>query len=338
VAIGHAERVTRRAWIALFALASLWGASYLFIKVALDDGVAPATIVFLRVALAAALLIPFALHRGVLAPLRGRIAPVVVLALVQVVGPFLLITVGERDISSSLAGILVASAPIFTALLAIRLDQSERMRGLNLVGVGIGIVGVTLLLGLDTGGGGAALLGGLMVLLAGFGYAVGGFYLKKRLGDLPPLGVVTGTMSASALVLLPAIVVAPPTSPSTEAVGSLLALGLGGTGVAFIIFYTLITTVGPSRASIVAYVAPGFAVIYGVSLLDESFTLGTLAGLVLILAGSWLAGDGRLPGRSREADLPVGPGPGLGPLDEVEPLERGAEQPRDEPEPSVLRA
>jgi drug/metabolite transporter (DMT)-like permease len=289
--------VSRRSWILFALLSSFWGASYLFIKIGLRD-LSPPMIVFARTALAAMVLLPIAARLGVLRRVLKRPGAVVVLALVQVAGPFILITVGEQHIASSLTGILVASAPIFTALLAVWVDREERSHGLALAGVMIGMVGVGLLLGVDTGGGTAALLGGLMVVLAGFGYAVGGFYLKRRLSDLPPVGVGAGTMVVSALVTAPVgLASAPAAAPGAGPAAAIAALGVVGTGLSFWIFYTLISTVGPAKASLVAYVAPGFAVIYGVALLGERFTLATLAGLVLIVGGSWLAAEGRLPRR-----------------------------------------
>jgi drug/metabolite transporter (DMT)-like permease len=266
----------------------------MFIKIGLRDFSA-GMIVSGRTFLAAAVLLPVAARRGALGQLRGRFGPILVLAVVQVVAPFLLITVGEKHIPSAMAGILVAAAPIFTAILAIRFDQSERSTGWALVGVLIGIVGVVLLFGVDLSGDSLALLGGGMVLLAAFGYAVGAMYLKARLTGVQPAGIAAATMSVSAVLTLPVALADLPSSAGADSVLSLLALGAVGTGVAFLIFYTLITEVGPARASIVAYLAPGFAVGYGVAVLGESITAGTVVGLVLILAGSWLGAGGRLP-------------------------------------------
>jgi drug/metabolite transporter (DMT)-like permease len=276
------------------AAAALWGASYLFIKVALDD-ISEAGVVCLRTALGAAVLLVLGRRSGALASLRGHGRWIVVIALVQVVAPFLLITFGENHIDTQLAGILVASAPIFTALLAFRLDREELATGWRLVGVLVGIVGVGLLFGVDLTGDSAALLGGLMILLASFGYAIGPLQMKRRLQGVPPVATAAVTMTMAALVLTPAVpFVIPSHTPGLDTIGSLLLLGAAGTGFAFLVFYTLISEVGPGRATVVAYIAPGFSVVYGIVLLGERFTAGTAAGLVLILGGSWLAATGRI--------------------------------------------
>jgi drug/metabolite transporter (DMT)-like permease len=302
--------MSRRSWIMFLSLAALWGASYLFIKVALEDQLAPAFIVFARTALAALVLLPLAAHLGALVGLRERLAPLAVLGLVQVTGPFTLITVGEQEISSSLTGILVAAAPIFTFLLAFALEGEERASALSLGGVAIGIAGVALLLGVDAPGGVSALVGGLLVVLATTGYAIGAWFLKRRVPGVQPVGAVAVTCAASSLMTLPvALFSLPDHVPSLEAAGSLAVLGVGGTGIAFVLFYSLVAREGPSQASLVAYVAPGFSVVYGVTLLDERFTPATAAGLVLIVGGSWLAAESRLPWQPRSAaggELPAG--------------------------------
>jgi drug/metabolite transporter (DMT)-like permease len=296
--------VDRRSWILLGLLAALWGASYLFIKIGLED-FSPAMVVFLRTLLAALVLAPLALHRGAMRGLRALFWPIVLLAAVQVAVPFLLISWGEEEISSSLAGILVASAPILTALLAPFIDHEERSSLAGGFGIGVGIVGVALLLGVDVGGDSAALVGGLAVVLASLGYALGGFYLKARFKQTQPIGVVTATMFASAVLSLPlALATFPGHTPDLGPVAAIAALGAGGTGIAFVMFYTLIADVGPAKASIVAYIAPVFAVIYGVAFRDEAFTLATLVGMALILGGSWIAGQSRAPSARAAADRP----------------------------------
>lgn len=294
-------RVSRRAWSLFLLLAAFWGASYLFIKVCLNDGVPPAAIVFLRVALAALVLVPFAAHRGVLGQLRGHLPQVAVLGLFSAAAPFLLITVGERHLPSALTGILVATAPIFTFLLAFVLRGEQRASALSLVGVTIGILGVALLLGIESGGS-DAIVGGLMVVVASLLYGVGAWYLKRTLPGIDPTALVAGAMTASSVMTLPLLAFDPPAVGDFEldSVLSITALGLLGTGAAFAIFYFLIGTEGPARASLVAYMAPAFSLVYGVTILGEAFTAGTAAGLLLIVGGSWLAAEGRLPWRPRD--------------------------------------
>ena len=299
----------RRSWFLLLVLATIWGASYMLIKIGLRD-FSPEAIAFARVALAAAVLMPIAAAQGVLRGLGRRAGVVALVGAVQVAGPFFLIPLGEREISSSLAGILVATTPIFTALLAIRVDREERSEGLRLAGIAIGIVGVVALFGLDLGGSGSALLGGLAVIGASVGYSVGSFVVKDRLSDVPALGVVATVMTASAALLLaPALATAPSSAPGAGPVAALAALGLLATGAGFVIFYALIGSVGPARTMTVSYIAPGFAVVYGVTLLGESATGGAALGLALIVAGSWLAVGGRLPGAAALRDSAPRPTP-----------------------------
>lgn len=300
----------RRSWTWLLILGAIWGASYLFIEIGLRD-MGPGVVAWARVALAAAVLLPVAVSQGALAGARSRAGWLIVVGLVQVAGPFVLIAQGQEEITSSLAGILVASAPLFTAVLAFAIDSEERSQGLRLVGVITGFAGVAVLLGLDLGGDGAALLGGLMVVLASLGYAIGGFIVKNKLTGIAPVGMSALVMTVSALALLPvAVAGAPDAFPGAGPLAAVAALGVIGTGVAFVIFYGLMTTVGPARTFVVTYIAPAFAVVYGATLLDEPIDLETIAGLVLILSGCWLAAEGRLPGdrRRREAREAL-PGP-----------------------------
>jgi len=294
--------VNRRAWVLLWLLALIWGASYLFIKVGLED-LEPVFLVFVRVALGAAVLLALAARHGALAPLRGLTPQLVALAAMQVAVPFVLLTYGEDRIASSLTGILVAASPIWTALLiAAGVGREARMAPWGLAGVGIGIVGVGLLFGVDLTGSGSEALGGAMVLVTALGYALGSLYLRRRFLGVPPLGVAAGSMAASTVLVAPvALTQLPAALPSAEAAGSVVTLGVLGTGLAFWIFYTLIADVGAARAAIVTYLAPGFAVGYGALLLDERVTLAAAGGLVLILAGSWLAAEGRAPWQPRPA-------------------------------------
>ena len=281
------------------ALAALWGASYMFIEIAIDD-LGDVFLVFARTLLGALVLAPVAISRGAIRAARPKLGWLAVCSVVQIVGPFVLITAGQHHVTSSMAGILIASAPIYTALITAFAMKSDRLGGWGVAGIGVGIVGVALLFGVDLGDDSDAVLGGLAILLAGLGYAIGAITAKRKLQDVPPVGIAASIMGISALLLLPALPwTLPSETPGLDTFGAMLALGAGGTGIAFLIFYTLNAEVGPSRASVVAYIAPVFSVFYGVTLLDEHFTVSTAAGLVLILGGSWLAAEGRAPWRRR---------------------------------------
>ena len=291
--------MNRRSLVLLVSLAALWGASYLFIKIGLR-GMSAAEIVSVRCALAAIVLLPVALHRGALNGLRGRLPEIALLGAINMAIPLTLIGLGEHHVATSVTGILIAAAPIYTALLAPFVDPSERSSGLRLAGIAIGIVGVVLLLGVDLGGDSQAVAGGIMIVLAALGYAIAGFIVKHRFTGVQPVGLVSLTTLSAALLTLPAaIATAPSGAPGAGPIAAVVVLGVFGTGIAFVVMYTLVGTVGPAKAQLVAYVAPGFSVIYGATFLDESLTVATFGGLVLILAGSWLAADGRLPRRVR---------------------------------------
>ncbi|HXD60088.1 MAG TPA: EamA family transporter [Thermoleophilaceae bacterium] len=291
--------MNRRSLVLLVSLAALWGASYLFIKIGLR-GMSAAEIVSVRCALAAIVLLPVALHRGALNGLRGRLPEIALLGAINMAIPLTLIGLGEHHVATSVTGILIAAAPIYTALLAPFVDPSERSSGLRLAGIAIGIVGVVLLLGVDLGGDSQAVAGGIMIVLAALGYAIAGFIVKRRFAGVQPVGLVSLTTLSAALLTLPAaIATAPSGAPGAGPIAAVVVLGVFGTGIAFVVMYTLVGTVGPAKAQLVAYVAPGFSVIYGATFLDESLTVATFGGLVLILAGSWLAADGRLPRRVR---------------------------------------
>ncbi|MDX6273088.1 MAG: hypothetical protein QOJ92_298 [Frankiales bacterium] len=281
------RRVSRRALIALLALAATWGASYLLISIALES-FSPAFLTEVRFLLGALLVTAIAARRGDLRALRGRWRAVALLALVQQAAPMLLIAVGERSISSGLAGTLVASTPLWAAVLAPALG-GPRPAILQWIGLTVGIAGVGLLLGADTSG--AALLGCAMVLLAGAGYAVGAAWTGRRFPELPRMALLSGVLlSSSALLVPPALVDLPAHTPSLASVLAVAGLGLAGTGAAFVVMYWLIGEVGPERTVLVTYLAPVFAVGYGASLRGEPFGVSAAVGLALVLGGAYLAG------------------------------------------------
>jgi len=225
----------------LFAAVSLlWGVPYLFIKVAVAE-VPPVTVVFVRVALAALLLGPVAARRGALRGLRGRLPQLAALALLEITIPFLLISMGEQRITSSLAGLLIAAMPLFVALLALRFDAAERVGGLRLLGLLIGIGGVAGLLGVDVGGDRARFVGAVMVLLATLSYASSTLLVKRAFSDVPLLGVVAVATAISSLLLAPfAVALTPARLPSLQVVLALAALGVLCTAAGLLLFFALI--------------------------------------------------------------------------------------------------
>jgi drug/metabolite transporter (DMT)-like permease len=290
---------TDRAWLLFCLMAVLWGIPYLFIKVAVAQ-VSPLTLVFVRTALASLLLLPLATRRRALAGLGGRLGWVMALACVGIAGPFLLISLGEEWIPSSLSGLLVATEPLFVALLAVRVDPTERVRGGRRWGLLVGFAGVVCLLGLDVGPHPALLAGAAMVVAAAFGYATGALIVKRRFHGVPPLGVATAAVTTAAVVLLPgAVLTAPSRVPSPPALAALAVLGVACTALAYLAFYALIGLAGASRAAVITYLNPAVA-------LGEALTWTTALGFVLVVAGSWLSTGGRLlprglrlPGLSR---------------------------------------
>ncbi|MDP1849607.1 MAG: DMT family transporter [Solirubrobacteraceae bacterium] len=302
-----------RAWIAFFAVSTLWGIPYLFIKIAVDDGISPGFLAWVRVVLGGAVLLGLAWVAGVLAPLRGRWGWLSGFAVIEIVVPFPLIAAGEQHVDSSLAAIIVAAAPLFVALLALAgFDDTERVSGSRLGGLLLGLVGVIALVGIDATGSTDELLGAAAILLSAFCYAVGPMILKRKLADLDPRASMGAALAIAALVLTPAAVLAPPRgTPSAEAVVSLVVLGIFCTAAAFAFYGALVAEAGAGRALVITYIAPVVAVALGVVVLGERPGPGAAAGLLLILAGSWLATGGRLPpGRRRRSQTPLPPAPG----------------------------
>jgi drug/metabolite transporter (DMT)-like permease len=186
--------------------------------------------------------------------------------------------------------------PLIVALMALRVDHEERAEGARLVGLIVGFTGVIVLLGLDVAGRPGELLGALAILVAAVGYAAGPMIIKHRFGDIDPLGPVTASMGISALVLAPAAALSAPSAmPSTQTLLSVLVLGLACSALGFLLFFALIHAVGPGRATVITFVNPVVAVALGIALLDEGLGPSAVAGLLLILAGSWLSTGGRTP-------------------------------------------
>jgi drug/metabolite transporter (DMT)-like permease len=298
-------RMSARAWAAFAAVSFLWGIPYLFIKVAVDDGVSPTFLAWVRVVLGAAVLVALAWRMGLFGALRRRWPWLVVFGIVEISIPFPLIAAGEEHVASSLAAIIIAAAPLFVALLALRFDHSERVDGRRLAGLLIGLAGVAALVGIDVAGDRDELVGALAILVAAFCYAVGPMVLKRHLSDLDPRVSMGAALVIASVVLTPAVAIGPaPAIPTTEAAVALVVLGVLCTAAAFAIYASLVVEVGAGRALVITYVAPVVALAAGILVLDERPGPGALVGLGLILAGSWLA----TRARGDDGEEPAHPG------------------------------
>lgn len=273
------------------AVSGIWGVPYLFIKVALDDGVPPAFLAWARVVIGAMVLVGLAWKAGLLVGLRGRLRWLVAFAVIEVVVPFPLIAVGEQHVDSGLAAILIAAVPLFIALLALRFDASEGATGGRLVGLVVGLAGVVALVGLDLRGDADELLGAAALLTAALGYAVAPLLiLKRHLADLDARVSMGVSLAIAAVILTPAAAYDPPdATPSAAALIAIVILGVVCTAGGLAFFTLLNAEVGPGRAAVITYICPVVAVGLGAIFLDERPGAGALLGLALILAGSWLA-------------------------------------------------
>jgi drug/metabolite transporter (DMT)-like permease len=269
------------------AMGVIWGIPYLLIKVAVDE-LAPSTLVLARTVLAVALLLPVALARGRLPEVLRSWRPLVAFAAVEIAAPWVLLGVAEQQLSSSLTGLLIAGVPLVGALLAIVTRSDDRLDGRRFLGLLAGFAGVAALVGFEVGGGdGWAVVAVAAVAVC---YAVGPLILSRWLAHLPGLGVITASLAITALVYLPVgLAQAPESWPSGDVVLSVLGLAVICTAVAFLVFFALIAEVGPTRSTVITYVNPAVALLLGVTLLDERFTVATAVGFALILVGSVLA-------------------------------------------------
>ncbi|WP_433498543.1 DMT family transporter [Sphaerimonospora sp. CA-214678] len=282
--------MNRRDGVHLVLLGAIWGAIYPLTTVALRD-LTPATIVVTRTALSAVVLIPFAIHSGALSTLRVRPVAVLVAALLQVAIPLMLLTIGQQYVSAGLAGILVATQPVWAAVMAVIITRAVQRR--LFAGVSLGLAGVALLFLQDvdlanTSGWGAAAL----IAAAAF-IAAGSIWTEQALPEIPPLGAATASMTISALMLAPVASVTGIHLPGLSTTLALLILSLVSTAGALVLFYALIHRVGAARANLAGYLDPGFAIAYSMILLGERVTPAALIGLLLILTGSYVGATSR---------------------------------------------
>jgi drug/metabolite transporter (DMT)-like permease len=270
----------------LLVLSAIWGSSFLFIKLGVDE-VEPAVVVLARLVVGVAVLAPLLAWRGGLAPLRGHIVPLVVLGALNNALPFWLLSFAETRLDSGLTAVIQAAAPVFTVLLAGWIDPSQRVGGVRLAGIAVGFVGVALLVGVQSGGN---VVGAFAVVGTALCYASSVLYAGRTVRTLPPLQTSIGQLAAGALLIAPlGLTQLPSETPSTKAIAALVALGALGSGIAYLLYFAIIASAGASRAILVTYLVPAVALVYGAVLLDEEVTVSALAGLVLVLAGTALA-------------------------------------------------
>jgi drug/metabolite transporter (DMT)-like permease len=298
----------QRNLVMLLALAAIWGASFMFIKIAVRE-LSPATLIVGRLGFAAVtlgLLLPFAVGTGAtLRQLRENAGWLVVVALVNTAIPFWLLSWGETRIDSGLASIIQAAVPIFNALIAFVAFREVRVTGARLAGVAVGFVGVALLVGAQPEG---KVLGALAVVGMAFCYGVGGLLAGRHLRAAQPIVVAFASTAVATLVALPfGVSQAPGDMPGWETIGAVLVLGIPGTALAYLLFFGLITGAGAAYASLVTYLIPPIALGYGAVFLGERFGASALGGLALILGGVALGtGALHLRRRARFVESPEG--------------------------------
>jgi drug/metabolite transporter (DMT)-like permease len=293
--------------VLLLSLAAIWGASFMFIEVALED-LEPTTLMAARCVVAVLFLLSIMAAKSTLGRLRSTGWSVFALGIINSAAPFTLIAWGQQHIDSGVAAIGNASVPIWVALFAIWLAHSERATGIRIVGIVLGIVGVGILTGAQPETDRWAVAGTLAVIAASVLYAIASLLLQRQTGRLDPLTLSATTMIGATAALLPfGIVQAPAELPGLPAIGAVLALGLAGTGAGILIFMKIIGDYGSFRAGLVTYLLPVTALLYGAFLLDEQITGWMIVGLLLILSGVALGSGLVRPARVPEAAEPARP-------------------------------
>ena len=279
--------MTRRGWLLLLVLGVVWGMPYLFIRIAVET-FEPATLVLVRVALAGAVLLPIAAARGQLRGLRPHLPWIGLFAIMEIGIAWMCINLAERELTSSLTALVLATIPTIGAIAARVTGLDDRLSGTRLIGLALGFVGVVTLVGLDVAGGSLLAIGFLLV--AAFCYATAPIIVDRKLAEVPSMAVIGVSMLVNAVIFAIPGTLQWPTAPiPASAWLSVVILGLVCSALAFIIFFRLIGEVGPARTTLVTYINPVVAVILGVIVLSEPFTAGIAIGFPLILLGSWLA-------------------------------------------------
>lgn len=281
--------MTRRSWSLFIAVGILWGIPYLLIRVAVRD-LSPAMVVFARVLIGALILVPIAIHQKSFgAALRG-FKYIFLYAAVEIMGPWFLITKAEMKISSGLAGLLVATVPIWATIYASMTGDKTVWHRKRLMGLVVGFVGLVAVVGIESLSGKNSLWAIFSILVAAVGYALAPIMIMKKLPHVSGLAINALAMAMATAVYAPFAILQWPTGHvSRDSLLSVIALGIFPTAMAFVVFFAVLKEVGPARASLVTYLNTAFAVVLGVLILSEPLTLGIVIGLPLVLIGSYLA-------------------------------------------------
>jgi drug/metabolite transporter (DMT)-like permease len=284
--------VSWRGWFAFVALGIIWGLPYFFIKLAVQE-VPPVMLAFSRLLLSALVLLPIAWRRGALRGLGARKLPILMFALVEFAIPFSLISVGERWISSSVTGILIAMVPLSIALIQRFFGVQESLGAWRIAGLLVGFIGVAVLLGGGSIDGQMGWVGVGCMVVATIGYAIGPLIIQRHLTGLDSIGPLTvSLLVAAGILFVPAMLELPFAAPSALAVTSIAILGVVCTAIAMLLMFYLVQHAGASRATVITYINPAVAALLGVLVLHEHLGVAGIIAFVLILLGSWLATRG----------------------------------------------
>jgi drug/metabolite transporter (DMT)-like permease len=285
--------MSRRGFLLFLAIGLAWGVPYFFLAVAGKDFSTP-TVIFSRVTIGALILVPLAIKRGALKPALKAWPWVLSFAAIEMIGPWFLLTEAERHVPSGLAGLMIATVPIFGMLIAYFFQGDKSVRHpKTLAGLAIGFAGVVLLVGIDSLTGTFEPIYLLMLVLSALGYAVAPAIANAKLKDVPTVGVIGLSLTMVAVFYaVPALSALPgeiAAGPAWTSVGSLVGLGVISSALAFVLFFDLVKEVGSARATLVTYPNTAWALLLGIVFLHEPITIGLLTGLPLVALGSYLA-------------------------------------------------
>ena len=281
--------MSRKGWF-LFILSGLvWGIPYLLIRVAVKE-VDATIVVFTRVLIGALIFLPITWRSGTLKSARKYWKWILFYAFGEMIGPFWLITTAEKHVASGLAGLLIATVPIWSAIQASIQGDKSVWHHRRLFGMILGFIGISLVVGIESIRGKQSLLAIGALILAAMGYSVAMMTISRKASAVDGKAINGIAMAITAIFYMPfAIHFAPTHMPSTKVIVALLTLGLIPTALAFFIFFILIAEIGAARGALVTYLNTSFAVIFGVIILGEPLTLGIILGLPLVLIGSYFA-------------------------------------------------